>query len=309
MYDVVIYMSTYNGEKYLKYQISSILKQKDVNVHLIIRDDGSTDSTVSIINDYCRKYKNIKLIKGENIGFVSSFLSIATELNNNKDFYYAFSDQDDIWDEDKLISGIRAMQKEKKQIPLLYYCSQRVVDENGCFKRIDNRKMIYSKYSALFVPMARGCTMIWNQSMSDLLSKFTINEKSNLKISAHDTWIALLAFWAGKLIYDENPHMAYRQTSSNTIGTYTSKFHRIPYILKRIKKYLFHSTHLRENNANELLHCYGYVLEDVHGIEKLAYYRNSFINRIRLILDKEYFQGISTKWIIFLKLQILLGII
>jgi len=309
MYDVVVYMSTYNGEKYLKDQIDSILKQKGVNVHLIIRDDGSTDNTINIICNYCKKYKNIKLIKGENIGFVLSFLSIATTKNNNKNFYYAFSDQDDIWDEDKLISGIMTLEKEKDEIPLLYYCAQRVVDENGIFKRIDNTKMLYSKYSALLVPMARGCTMIWNQSMSNLLSIYTVDEKSKLKISAHDTWLALLSFWMGKLVYDNTPHMSYRQTSTNTIGTYKNKLHRIPYVLKRIYKYLFCTKQIRENNAKELLRGYGHLLEDVQGVEKIAHYRNCFINRVHLIFDKKYFQGISLKWNIFLKLQILLGII
>ena len=93
---VAVLMSTYNGEKYIRDQIDSILSQIKVNVTLFIRDDGSTDSTVKIITQYTEKYSNIKFWVGENIGVGNSFMQLLYSLTDEFD-YYAFSDQDDIW--------------------------------------------------------------------------------------------------------------------------------------------------------------------------------------------------------------------
>jgi len=65
--NICIIMSTYNGEQYVKEQIESILQQKNVNINIVIRDDGSTDSTFNIISDFKNKNSNISIIKGNNI--------------------------------------------------------------------------------------------------------------------------------------------------------------------------------------------------------------------------------------------------
>ena len=74
MKKVVIMLSTYNGEKYLSEQLDSLVNQTYKNIEILIRDDGSKDNTVSIIEKYMKKYKNIRFIKGENKGFIKSFL-------------------------------------------------------------------------------------------------------------------------------------------------------------------------------------------------------------------------------------------
>lgn len=76
MSSVAVLMSTYNGEKYLKEQIDSILAQKDVDVTLFIRDDGSSDNTIGICKEYVEKHKNIVLKTGENIGVGNSFMQL-----------------------------------------------------------------------------------------------------------------------------------------------------------------------------------------------------------------------------------------
>lgn len=92
-------MSTYNGENYLKEQLDSIFNQKEVEINLFIRDDGSMDNTVDIVKEYMVKYPNkINLIEGNNIGFANSFYYLVKI--NPKYEYYALSDQDDIWDDE-----------------------------------------------------------------------------------------------------------------------------------------------------------------------------------------------------------------
>ena len=91
---VLVLMSTYNGAIFLKEQLDSILNQEDVNVELLIRDDGSTDSTKFILKEY-ENYPNCTIVYGNNIGASNSFLWLLE--NCGKSDYYSFSDQDDIW--------------------------------------------------------------------------------------------------------------------------------------------------------------------------------------------------------------------
>ena len=76
METVQVLMSTYNGERFLKQQLDSILSQRGVNVYLLVRDDGSKDGTLSILNDYSKKYTNIEIIEGNNIGACKSFFEL-----------------------------------------------------------------------------------------------------------------------------------------------------------------------------------------------------------------------------------------
>ena len=105
MYEVAVLMSTYNGEKYLREQVKSIFQQEQVKVSLYVRDDGSTDNTIKIINELQKEYDNIFLIKGENIGWRRSFRYLIDNVPTKYE-YYAFSDQDDFWLKRKLIRAI-----------------------------------------------------------------------------------------------------------------------------------------------------------------------------------------------------------
>ena len=127
MENITVYMSTYNGEKFIREQIESIIYQKDVELYLVIRDDGSTDSTLDIIQEYSLKYPNIFVYAGENLGYANSFLTVLKEKGGTD--YYAFADQDDIWEEDKLICGINKI-KNKNNKYKLYLGRKRYVKNN-----------------------------------------------------------------------------------------------------------------------------------------------------------------------------------
>ena len=125
-------MSTYNGEKYLKEQLDSILNQECVDVNLLIRDDGSSDNTIEIIESYQIEYPNITLIKGKNEGVIASFMDVlfvAPECS-----YYAFADQDDVWLPEKISITLAMMQSYEKVYgshnPVLVHTDLYVVDES-----------------------------------------------------------------------------------------------------------------------------------------------------------------------------------
>lgn len=98
-HNTVVLLSTFNGQEHIKDQIQSIVNQDNFkDIDLLIRDDGSTDGTIDIINQHFGKYSNIKLIKGENVGLIQSFFNLLQEsLNDNNNYqYFSFCDQDEV---------------------------------------------------------------------------------------------------------------------------------------------------------------------------------------------------------------------
>ena len=104
MCSVLVMLSTYNGEKFLAQQLDSLYKQKKVDVFILVRDDGSNDKTLEILNQYKDKYGKMIVLAQSNIGVAQSFFSLmyyaVTEMP--KFDFYAFCDQDDVWFENKL---------------------------------------------------------------------------------------------------------------------------------------------------------------------------------------------------------------
>lgn len=285
MEKVVVMMSTYNGEKYLKPQIESILTQNGVKVHLVIRDDGSTDATRDILEEYCSKFRNITLYKGENVGYIKSFMWLVAKVGVEKNTYYAFSDQDDIWDNQKLKAAVDMINTEKREIPVMYYSDLNVVDKDGAFIRKANTwEGNIDKYKISVFIGIRGCTMVYNYHLQSLLQQY-----SPEKISGHDTYIALLAFWAGHVVYDSNAYINYRQTGENLSITGKSSFDRLKKNFLYVKKRLTVRAHIHENNAKEIIKGYENII-DVENLKVVAYYRNSLASKIKLLKKKEYFQ-------------------
>ena len=140
MYKVAVLMSTYNGEKYLREQIDSILAQEGVDVTLYIRDDGSSDSTIEIINEYLTKTNRIKFYIGENIGVGNSFMQLVYDCPEDYD-YYAFSDQDDIWLTEKMQVAVDSLKEYSN--PFLYCSNQILVDKNGKIIGLMKRKKFW----------------------------------------------------------------------------------------------------------------------------------------------------------------------
>lgn len=150
-------MSTYNGEKYLEQQIENIFAQVgDIEIRLLIRDDGSTDNSVDIIRACQKKYGKLEYAQGKNLGSNKSFWTLIKNAPDCYD-YYAISDQDDVWDVDKLSSAIGMIKKRLKngKTGVLYFSNLKVVDENLNFCRNSHSvsRNQRSKYSALVEAM------------------------------------------------------------------------------------------------------------------------------------------------------------
>lgn len=215
---VLVMLSTYNGERFLRKQLDSVITQKGVNVYLIIRDDGSTDNTQQILDDYKSVYPNMMTIyKGTNMGCARSFRYLMEKANSFDLFFpdfYAFCDQDDIWIDNKLKKATEALAVYNQTIPNLFFSHFKKIDEWGDELFTENRMFKISFGEALIMNPSVGCTQVFNKSC---LEKSLLYNPPLLVL--HDWWIySLCLALSGNVIYDENALVLYRQHSSNVLG-------------------------------------------------------------------------------------------
>lgn len=214
---VLVLMSTYNGGKYLVSQIESILNQVDVEVYLMIRDDGSTDETIKLIEDIRHQYpEKIEFVRGINVGVKASFLELLKNSSDRYD-YYAFSDQDDIWLPSKLSAGCRQLNGLTDKNPGLYCSKTQLVDQDLNYMKLwpptPQKKL--SIHNALVENVAVGCTIIMNRSARALIKSLFPDPEN---IIMHDWWIYLCISTFGQVIFDPTPHILYRQHTNNLVG-------------------------------------------------------------------------------------------
>lgn len=216
MNEVAVLMSSYNGENYIFQQINSILNQHNVNIKIYIRDDGSTDDTLKILE---RFKDNVTVFRDENIGLKKSFGSLIWNENIKADFY-AFSDQDDVWDADKLFTAITAL-SEINGVGM-YASNQRVVDNNLNFIKplygYENEDLPYPEYKNFKDCFLHcnyfGNTIVLNENAMRVIRNY---RPSNM-IVQHDTWVSIIVYMFGTIVFDSTMHSSYRQHSKNVVG-------------------------------------------------------------------------------------------
>ncbi|WP_302575447.1 glycosyltransferase family 2 protein [uncultured Duncaniella sp.] len=300
---VVVVLSSYNGEKYIAEQIDSILSQQNVNLKLLIRDDGSTDSTLKIITDYKHTHpEKIYLIADKNVGFAKSFITAtnqALKLFPNAR-YFAFADQDDYWLPNKLETGIDRLQSFNQKIPALYCSNLSVVDANLNFinKLRPQITIPLTKAQSLVYNLGVGCTMVFNRCAADLLSNNFIPQ-----CKYHDFYLFQICRFCGNVVYDNDSYIQYRQHGKNQIGGHIGLLNNFA------NRFKFKSLdRICQNEASALLYGIGDLLsaEDRLLISDFSMLHSSFIRRIKYFFSSKY--NIPTNKF-FTKLKILLGTI
>ena len=225
-------MSVYNGERYLREQIDSILNQKTPHeLHLCIRDDGSRDKSCEIAEEYVSRYPNrVSLIRGSNLGYNGSFFSLLQSAHGYD--YYSLSDQDDVWQEDKLQIACDALDSAGDGTPALYASTSSLVHDDlvpyGTTRRKE-REM--SMYNTIVQNICPGHTQVMNKELLALLQR----EIDTKRIYVYDAWIANTANLYGVLLFDNTPHTFYRQYAGNQLGSGAGKSGQLMRSLKRNK--------------------------------------------------------------------------
>lgn len=213
---VAVLLSTYNGGHYIHDQLISLLNQNcNLRIDIHIRDDGSTDETLKIIERFLDGNSNIYLHKGRNVGVISSFLWLVDNVAGYD--YYAFCDQDDVWEPLKIAAAIGKFSEINKETPQLYCSAFEYVDQD--LRPIDHftSKTDLSINNLLIENCAPGCTIVFNAALRDTYSKLDLNNIAK-RIVMHDWFFLLLARCNGEVLYDKNSYLLYRQHSNNVVG-------------------------------------------------------------------------------------------
>ncbi|MFZ7131417.1 MAG: glycosyltransferase [Eubacteriales bacterium] len=263
---VIVLLSTYNGEKYLNAQLMSILNQRDIQVKLIIRDDGSTDSTIQLLKKFMIDYRdNINCCFGENLGIHKSYDYLYRHAPSGD--YYAFADEDDVWDTDKLSIAIQMLEKNNADF---YASASSLVDKSlkPLYRTTANKEKVeHYQYSSskILSPGAQGCTIVITNKLRNLLITYTPSV-----IFGHDTYITIVAYYLVKCVYDNQSHMKYRQHDNSWTGNRTEKYKQwrrdISHFLKGLERY--------SKLAKEIIDGYEDLLEK-NDYELLNYLQNS----------------------------------
>lgn len=223
---ISIIMACYNGTRFVSEQIDSLLQQTYTHWELIIRDDGSSDSTPLILNQYAKSYPDkIKILKDNlgNVGSVQNFNRLMQEAKQAE--YVMLCDQDDKWQNDKIeVSFLRMKVLEQqygKDCPLLFFTNFQYVDENMEVIRSKqsfeiNRIPDFGFPHLLAQNPVYGCTCLMNRA---LLSKVGVIPSP---VHSHDHWIALIAAAFGQLYYSPEKTVLYRQHTNNVSGNFNN---------------------------------------------------------------------------------------
>mgnify|MGYP001361623119 CR=1 FL=1 len=215
---VAIILGFYNGNKYLIDQLDSIISQTHNSKQIFIFNDNSSEK-INLLNSYQNKKSNsiiTTINRKKNLGFAGNFLFGLRDVGSNFD-YYAFSDQDDIWEINKIEKALNQISKLDTFKPVLY-CSRTAYYTEDCSKEIGESKYFKNKKgfkNALIQNIAAGNTIVLNRSARDLVVESLICDK----YISHDWWCyQLITAAGGEVIYDKKKSVRYRQHRQNLIG-------------------------------------------------------------------------------------------
>ncbi len=287
---IEILMGTFNGSSFLKEQIDSILAQTNSNWILTIRDDGSTDNTIDIINEYVEEYPDkIKLLK-DNIATGSAKNNFIKLIKQVDEEYIMFCDQDDIWLPNKIeLTYAKMLELEVecgKDLPLLIHTDLIVVDEkmdliSESFIEYMNLPIEKRINDLIIQNSVTGCTMMVNKIMIDILKKLD----ETAPILMHDHIAGIIALSYGKIYFLKDATMKYRQHALNSVGAdklrsiksrykrgkkafqrdMIDSYEQVGYMLSICKDYLV------DDNINEMLTNYSRLSES-GKIHKIRFY-------------------------------------
>lgn len=284
-----ILLATYNGEKYLKEQIESILNQTYKNIHLIIADDKSKDGTREILKEYEKDERITVYLQKQNLGYVRNFEFLLKKVESN---YYMLSDQDDVWLPEKVE---KSMETLKKQNADLVFGDLEVVDENlktiypsfGDFMLLNRKikKCIKSYEVNYLYNCVTGCTILSKKEYIKNILPIPYNSK----YVPHDYWMALMVALKGKLAYMPEKYIKYRQHGNNQIGT-----DRISHKFKKLDQ-------VRELFINVKLGVFGtYVSNNNKFSEDIQELNLQALEYFKMVQNKKNFN--FKKWNIYHKL-------
>lgn len=287
---VDILLGSYNGEKYIAEQIESIINQEYTEWNLFIRDDGSNDRTIEIIESYIVKFpQKIHLIK-DNKNNLGTKLNFNELIKYSKNKYCMFCDQDDVWLPNKIKITLQKMleteNESDKDIPILIHTDLKVVDEKlniinssiWNYMKLDPRRNSLNRI--LVKTTVTGCTVMINSKLRDLIGEIPKD------CVMHDYWVTLIAASCGKIDFLNESTILYRQHGNNQVGSGKSS------IFKRLTKDLLNMRYmfnildakiLYTNYSSYMNNSNRQILLEFINLEK-----SSFLKKRYIIIKNKY---------------------
>jgi glycosyltransferase involved in cell wall biosynthesis len=218
---VTVLLSTCNGSKYLQQQLDSLYGQTYPDIRILVRDDGSTDSTMAILESERAKGR-IEILEGRNnLGAALSFFELLKSAAATETGYVAFCDQDDVWGPEKIARAISKLNRAADDRPAMYCSRVELVDKTLQHIGYTEQPGKIGFGNALVESISAGCTIVLNREAVRLIG-------NNLpkKVVIHDWWCYLVVSCFGEVIFDAEATLKYRQHGSNAIGV-TDGFTRL----------------------------------------------------------------------------------
>ena len=209
-----ILMSTYNGAKYIREQMDSLLDQNCEKLgkaafRIVIRDDGSSDGTQDILEEYAGRYpEKVSWYQGENHGVIRSFFELLQRVDASD--YYAFCDQDDIWFPEKISLAVKWLDAQNQNQPLLYYSLSEMFDENGVLGLQEPPKNSLCFRRAMTGTFGVGFSMVVNKRLRDEMLKCDPD-----KVHSHDWLAGAIALGFGKIYVESKICARYRRLETS----------------------------------------------------------------------------------------------
>lgn len=291
MYKVNVLMSTCNGERYLRQQVESIMNQEGVDILLTVRDDGSSDDTVNLLRKLSREYNNrIKVYSGGNIGYKRSFMKLLEHASEAD--YYAFSDQDDVWFEQKTINAIKLLEdRAGKDEVALYASGDIITDENlNIIGKHDVSDMPVNIQSFFSRARLAGCTYVFTAPCLKLAKSFTDIKYMKSEVPDHDFVLGCIALSCGKMVLDDNAYIYHRRTNVSA----TSGGNGIMQRIKVEADLVFGRRGVQSRMAAELLdRCEEDLNEDAREfLREVADYKIAKKGKLKLLNNKMMKSGV-----------------
>lgn len=297
---VQILISTYNGEKYFKDQIESIIKGDFESYEIFVRDDNSTDNTLNIASEFQNSAK-LKIIQGSNIGVIKSFFELLKFSDDAA--FYAFSDQDDAWYPDKLTRAVESLGSLPEDKPAMFFSRMDIVNENLMHMTYSNIPLHKPcLQNALVENIATGATVIINKAARDLI----LTKLPDFCIM-HDWWVYLVVSAFGNIVYDEKPLIKYRQHGSNVVG-YKVGF--LNSFISRLKRFNKQDHKQISKQVQEFYDIFGDKLdtEKKQLVIDFLYSRSTFFKRLKYAVTCRVYRQSGIDNFIF-KILIILNLI
>jgi glycosyltransferase involved in cell wall biosynthesis len=287
---VSIILSTYNGQNFIETQLNSLLNQNLDGFDILIRDDGSTDKTIEIIQLFSLKHPNrIKIIPNLN-GNIGVFESFKNLIENSNSEYYLFCDQDDIWDSDKvpyLLDEIKKIEKiQEDSLPIMVCCDYRIIDENNSVFVKSTHHLYRLKQkeisNGIFKGFIPGCTMIFNNAAKQEFLKY-------FNLGLHDMHLYIICFLFGNLSLLATPLMSYRIHSLNTLGL--RKKTRKIILIKDFLKYIINTKNYRNIILKEYYEMQKTLSSQVSRelLFEKEFYSESYIDNLGILKRKKWY--------------------